>query len=165
MNPVDLQDPRIQQLIAALKGQKSSGGPVFGGGSRTATAGPGRARADFFRPGQVGINYNPLQAQMAMGAPGILGLNSGHDTNAPAGLPGSQGDPAGGVTGQAPVPAPSIGDAIGPTAPAPPGLNNPSGSPYGGYSNTGTGIADPNDPNFNPSNPYARRQGMFNGAY
>lgn len=163
MNPADLQDPRIQKLIAALKGQQghTGGGPVFGGGARTGGGGAGiRGRADFFRPGLAGINYNPLQAQMAAGAPGILGLNSGTDTNAPQSIPGSQGDPSEGVTGMAP---PSIGDAITEQPPydgGAPDPNNPGGvGPYG-RSRVINGQPDNGAPN-----PYARGRGAFYGGY
>lgn len=125
---IDPRDPRVTKLVKALMqgGAGGAGGrPVFGGprGLGAGGGGGGRGLADYGQAAVAGINYNPLQAQMAQGAPGILGLNSGGDTGRqPASIPGDQGvapaiDPSTGAvdpsTGapfadpnQAPIPAP-----------------------------------------------------------
>jgi hypothetical protein len=116
----DPNDPRVKALLQALQGQ-GGGKPMFGGMARVQGGQSLRGRADYFKPGFAGINYNPLSAQMANGAPGLLGLNSGHDSNPPTGIPApGGGGPVGAPVGQdgvAPPVTPHPYDAPGLPAP------------------------------------------------
>lgn len=137
---VDPNDPRIKQLVQSLMAQGHGGGkPVFGGALRAAGGGGGnRGHADYFKPGFAGINYNPLQAQMAQGAPGILGLASGVDNNPHNVSPVTPDtvDPAG-PTGDAGLPPPVAGYA--PPQPGPDGSTPPVGS-LPPLTDSGTGL-------------------------
>lgn len=156
----DPNDPRVKQLLQALQGQ-GGGKPMFGGMSHVQGGQSIRGRADYFRPGFAGINYNPLAAQMANGAPGLLGLNSGHDSNPPTpGAPtGTGGTPTGAPApdagqGVAPPLAPNPSLTGGPPAPSP--SLAPSTSPYvapdpgtsGVYDPGTAGAVDPSMPDF-----------------
>lgn len=152
---VDPNDPRIRHLVQTLMAQGHGGGkPVFGGQPRAAGGGGGsRGHADYFKPGFAGINYNPLQAQMAQGAPGILGLSSGVDSNAHnvSQVAPDQVDPTASTTGDVglappvdagpgPVPGPDGGTP--PVDSLPPLINAVTGLPTPPISNTnGVGSA------------------------
>lgn len=135
---IDPRDPRVTKLVKALMqgGAGGAGGrPVFGGprGLGAGGGGGGRGLADYGQAAVAGINYNPLQAQMAQGAPGILGLNSGGDpTKQPVVLPGDQGVAP-------PTDIPDVGQTdpnTGNLPPNPGGLMNPAPPAGGGLANT-----------------------------